>query len=255
MHRYKAFMNIHPYSRKIFIIGCGRSGTNWVGYILSEHPDIRVTIEKKAIFDKVTAIALDPSKMRRHLKPLIRRYRLEHALASPRHYADKSHPNIWLVEELSSVFHRALFIGIQREPYGTVSSMLKHEGVRAWCERWSDFPVPNKFLGVTSANIETYRNLSLAGKCAMRWLSHAERMEEIKEKLPERVYIIRYEKLVLETQEELLQLQKFLGLSAPIPVPDVKSGSIDKWQSILTAENRADIERVTGVPCQLGFRV
>ena len=248
MHRYKAFMNVHPYSRKIFIIGCGRSGTHWLGYILSGHPDIRVTIEKKAVFARVTAMALDNSKIRRHLKPLIRRYRLEHALVSPRHYADKSHPNIWFVEELASVFHRAFFVGIQRGPYGTVSSMLKHKGVLSWYDRWEKFPVPNRFLGITPANIEAYRKLSLAGKCAMRWVSHAERMKEIKENFPERAHIIQYEKLILETQEELCRLQEFLGLSAPIPVPEVKAGSLDKWRSGLTAEDCADIERVTGCP-------
>ena len=33
-------------SSKIFVIGSGRSGTHWVGYILEAHPDIHVTIEK-----------------------------------------------------------------------------------------------------------------------------------------------------------------------------------------------------------------
>ena len=248
IHKYKAFKDIHPDSRKIFVIGCGRSGTHWVGNILSDHPDIRVTVEKKPIFDKVTAIAVNPSKMKRLLKPLIRWYRFEHALAAPRHYADKSHPNIWLVEELASVFPRSLFVGIQRDPYGTVSSMLKNKGVRMWCERWEDYPVPNRFLGITTANVETYRNLSLAGKCALRWLCHAERMKEVKKKVPERVHIIQYENLILNVQQELIRLQEFLGLSAPIPVPEVKRGSLDKWLSNLTEENCIDIERVTGYP-------
>jgi hypothetical protein len=133
-------------------------------------------------------MALNLAKKKQLLTPLIRWYRFKHAQAAPRHYVDKSHPNIWLVEELAAVFPRSLFVGIQRDPYGAVSSMVKHKGVRTWCERWEGFPVPNRFLGITPANVETYRNLSLAGKCAMRWLSHAERMKEVNHKFSGRVY-------------------------------------------------------------------
>ena len=40
-------------SHKVFVIGSGRSGTHWVGYILEAHPDIHVTIETKPVFDWV----------------------------------------------------------------------------------------------------------------------------------------------------------------------------------------------------------
>ena|GEM_PF-6704601 len=56
----------HPDSSIIFIVGCGRSGTHWLGYILDAHPDIVATIEKRSIFRKVTAMALDQSLMNRY---------------------------------------------------------------------------------------------------------------------------------------------------------------------------------------------
>lgn len=247
VHKYKAFKNNPPDSRKIFVLGCGRSGTHWLGYILAGHPNIHVTVEKKRIFNKVTAMALNPAEKKRLLKPLIKWYRFEHALVAPCHYADKSHPNIWLVEELALVFPNALFIGIQRNPYGTVSSMLKHRGVREWCERWQDFPVPNLFLGITRANVDNYKKLSLVGRCAMRWLSHSERMKQLQRRYPERVYVLQYEALIGNTQEELQRLQEFLKLSTPIPTLEVKHESLDKWRNNLSTEDCAEIEGVTGI--------
>ena len=199
VHKYKAFNKDHPDSNKIFVIGCGRSGTHWLGYILASHPKIHVTVEKQRIFNKVTAMALNASEKKRLVKPHIKWYRLEHAQVAPCHYADKSHPNIWLVDELASVFPNAFFIGIQREPYGTVSSMLKHKGVREWCERWKEFPVPNPFLGITNENVDNYKKMSLAGRCAMRWLSHREQIKQVKCKYPERIHVLEYEALFDKT--------------------------------------------------------
>ena len=72
MHKYKAFIDSNLESRKVFILGCGRSGTHWMGYILKKHRDVYVTIEKKGIFDKVTEMAVDPSRKKQLLKIFFR---------------------------------------------------------------------------------------------------------------------------------------------------------------------------------------
>jgi len=247
MHKYKAFIDSNLESRKVFILGCGRSGTHWMGYILKKHRDVYVTIEKKGIFDKVTEMAIDPSRKKHLLKPLIMRYRLEHACVAPRFYVDKSHPNLWLAEDLAQFFPNALFIGIQRDPYGTISSMLKHHGVRNWCQRWEEFPTPNSFLGITEFNIQTYRNLTLAGRCALRWKSHFEKMNDLQKKLGERIYIVQYEQMMLDPTGGAEQLRKFLKLTSPIPKPDVNKDSQNKWRDNLSVENCTEIEKVTGI--------
>ena len=43
------FLFCKVFSRPIFVIGTGRSGTHWIGYILAAHPDIRATIEVSPI--------------------------------------------------------------------------------------------------------------------------------------------------------------------------------------------------------------
>jgi hypothetical protein len=98
--------------RPIFIIGTGRSGTNWVGNTLAVHPQIRATIEAQPMVGWSVALALNPSLKWKHL---------------PRY---------------------ALFVGIEHNPFSTVASMLKYEAVLGWCVHWKNFPVPNRFWGI-----------------------------------------------------------------------------------------------------------
>jgi hypothetical protein len=232
---------------KIFVIGSGRSGTHWVGYILEGHRDIHVTIEKPPIFKWVTEIALDLGKKEQLLPKLLERYDAEHHAVRPKHYADKSHPNIWIAEELSAAFADARFVGIQRNPYGTVASMLKHPGVLAWHARWKEFPVPNPFLGITRENEKEYESMPLAAKCALRWKAHRERMDDLRGKLGARLLVLQYEDVIRAPQSQLGALDAFLSLPTAIPMPKVKSESLERWRTELDDEVKAQVARVTGI--------
>ncbi|MGH8501283.1 MAG: sulfotransferase family protein [Gammaproteobacteria bacterium] len=221
-------------SKKIFIIGTGRSGTHWIGYILARHAEIRATIEIKPAFDWVTEMALNPATRHRLFPRLVRYYRRQHFLAVPRHYMDKSHPNIWLAEKLAATFDDAVFVGMQRNPYATVASMLRHKGVLKWQERWSEFPTPNPFLGITDERITRYGRLPLAQRCAMRWRSHKQQLEYLQGVLKDRLFVIQYEELATQTRPVLACLNKFLSLSSAIPMPEIKTASVDKWQEQLS---------------------
>ena len=238
--------NLPPGSKKIFIIGSGRSGTHWLGYILKAHPDIRVTIEEEPQFGMATAMAVDARKKDELFPKLVQHYRFSHARVAPRHYADKSHPNIWLSEELAGVFPDAVFVGIQRNPYATVASMLKHYGVLAWHTWWKDFPIPNRFLGITASIADTYDSLPLAAKCALRWRAHAEQMRYLGSALKERLCVLSYENLILDTAWELARLTDFLNLDSSLPIPKVKRQSLDRWKQDLRPEDREAIDRIIG---------
>ena len=192
-------------------------------------------------------MALDASKRDKLYPRLVRRYRLAHALVAPRHYADKSHPNIWLAEKLADTFPEAIFVGIQRNPYATVASMLKHQGVLAWHRQWYRFPIPNSFLGITKENIKWYDQMSLAAKCALRWQAHAEQLERLRVQLGPRLHVVSYEDLILNTKEELERLSNFLGLKSSLPMPVVKVAALDRWRTELPLQAVKDIANVTGV--------
>ncbi|WP_156291945.1 polysaccharide pyruvyl transferase family protein [Oceanobacillus salinisoli] len=232
--------------KKIFVLGSGRSGTHWLGYILETHPDIYVSVEKPIIFDKVTQMALNSDYQQILFPKVVDLYHNEHAKVFPKHYADKSHPNIWIAEKLAKAFPEALFIGIQRNPFGTIASMFKHQGVLNWHKKWKDFPIPNPFLGITKKNVHKYEQLSLAKKCAFRWDAHREKMNELKSTLGDRLHVVSYEALITDTQKELNLIQNFLKLEKPLPLPKVNKHSLDKWREQLTQRDILDIKEVTG---------
>lgn len=229
-----------------FVIGSGRSGTNWLGRLLKGHPDLYVTIERPFIFNRVTAMALDASRKEKAFRRLVYIYRIAQAWAAPRLYVDKSHPNIWLVEDLVRAFPGSRFIGIQRTPYATVASMLKHEGVLFFIRNWKEFPVPNPFLGITRENQERYGGLSMAAQCALRWRSHCERLQALTAFLGPRLHVIPYEDLVQDHGRILAGLAAFLDLSTPVPPGIVRERSLDRWRSELTARQIQEIDDILG---------
>ncbi len=233
-------------SLKIFVIGTGRSGTHWLGHILDSHPAISTTFEAEGIFEAVTEMALDPSKKPKLLPSLLHRYETEHARARPRHYADKSHPNLWIAEDLADAFREAVFIGIQRDAYATVASMLRHAGVTAWHDRWREFPLPNAFLGIRVEHAQTYDSLSHAAKCALRWKAHAERMQKMKAVLGRRLLVVSYESLVREPDVSVRSIQAFLGLERSFPAPAPLSESLGKWRLQLSNVDIDEIRSAVG---------
>ena len=215
--------------------------------VLQAHPEVYVSIEPYPIFRCVTLMALDPRVKSILMPKVIEGYREIHKAVAPRHYADKSHPNIWHAEDLATQFPEALFLGIQRNPYATVASMLRHPGVRAWHDRWRQYPVPNSFLGITLDNQDTYDLLEPEVKCALRWKSHATRMNALRKKLGGRLFVTSYERLILDRADEVGRITKFLGLSDLPMIPEGNIESVTRWQKKLPVEVQTRIASVTGV--------
>jgi len=233
-------------TRPIFVIGTGRSGTHWLGRTLKNHPEIRATFEAKPMFRWSTQMALDPGTEDRLLGRLIFAYRCQLFLSAPRHYLAKSHPNIWIAEHLKRAFPRALFLAIERNPFATVASMLRHRGVAGWHHRWRDFPVPNRFLGITTELAQRYDELPLPARCAHRWLAHHERLEKLQPILGDDLLRVQYEELARRPAETMRRVQSFLKLQTPIALPDVQADSLEKWRQQLTPNQVSQIAGVVG---------
>ena len=231
-------------TRPVFIIGTGRSGTHWLANTFVDHSDIDLTVEQQPMFGLSQQIALNPSLQARLLPELITTYEQLVSKSSRDLYMDKSHTNIWIAEDLKIAFPQALFIGIVRGPYATVSSMMRHKGVLQWHERWREFPVPNQFLGITTENVDTYDRMSLASKCAMRWSAHKGKMNNLKAALGPDLLIISYESFQDKTRETTEYLKTFLGLRRAPPIPHVKRGSMQSWKELLSDQDLQDIRKL-----------
>jgi hypothetical protein len=230
----------------IFIIGTGRSGTTWLGRIIQSHPNVSATIESPKIFKLSTELALNSDNRKFSFWKLVLLYKWQIIISYPNHYLDKSHPNIWFADRLVKCFPNARFLGIERNPYATVSSMILHKGVSSWHDRWKEFQIPNKFLGISYEDAKIYDQLPLAVKCAMRWKSHHERMNELREILGKSLLIISYERLVKNTKGTLDIICDFLQLSSPIPLPNVKESTLEKWKKNLSQNQIEQIMEVIG---------
>jgi hypothetical protein len=234
-------------SRKIFVVGTGRSGTHWVGYTLDGHPAIEATIEKPAIFRSVTRAALRPA-LRPLLLPYLRlAYGREHRRVEPLHYADKSHPNLWIAESLARWFPTAAFVGVERSVFGTVASMLVHRGVLIHQEQWRRYRVPNRFLGITKEIAPFYEALPTVAKCALRWRAHHEEMDRLRDVLGPRLEVLSYEAMIDDYQGQCSRLWNFLRVEDVPGASPPKTDSRDQWREQLSDEDIEIIAFYSGV--------
>jgi hypothetical protein len=229
--------------RRIFIVGTGRSGTCWFGDLLGTHPAIRSFVEPRPVFDMVTSMAVNPERKAELLEPALREYDCLFCRAHPFHFADKTHPALWIAGHLKDHYEESVFIALRRGVEPTVASMLQHNGVRRWCEEWERYPVPNRFLGITAANIDWYRDASVLERCVARWWSHENEIDRLAGVLKDRIFIVQYERLVQDPQATLSAVRDFLELREQFPDAKPQSGSLDKWRDYLTEE---DVDRIHG---------
>ena len=235
---------IDPGTKMIFVLGSGRSGTHLVGEILASYKDVSISIEKPPVFEWSTTMALEPISRPLLFPYLVHHYTQERLRSAPLHYADKSHPALWFAEALAAVFPTAYFVGVQRNPYDTVASMIKHQGVLEWQRHWKSFTVPNAFLGITRQVSEVYDRMSTVEKCAIRWLAQTERVSQLSSILLDRLYIIQYENLALDGKMEIERLSKFLGFQTPSELPNIRCDSIGKWRKHLTDHMYEEIAEI-----------
>jgi hypothetical protein len=178
-------------------------------------------------------MAINPISRAQLFPRLIEAYNHLHRKAAPRHYVDKSHPNLWIAEALAIVFPSALFVGVERNVFATVASMLKHETVKGWHARWKRFPVPNEFLGITREIAPRYGGMPVAMQAALRWRAHTSRMKQARATLGHRLFVVEYESLQQQPDRIVADLTRFLQLRSPLAVPELKRESLDRWRSEL----------------------
>ena len=228
--------------KQIFVLGTDRCGTCWMGEILDTHPQIRGFVEPRPVFDLVTEVAIDLTEKEPRLERIFGECEGLSALDEPLHFADKTHPLLWLAEKVASRFPNNYFVAMLRRVEPTVASMLRHFGARRWFEQWESNPVPNRFLGISGENLEKYRNASLEQRCAARWHAHRNEIHRLVPVLRDRLVAVRYEDLPSRYDENLTNVRQFLELSEAFPPLASRIESLNKWESQLKAQEISRIE-------------
>jgi hypothetical protein len=224
----------------IFVIGSGRSGTHLLGRVFLSSPEVRVFIEDPKFFKKVTEFATGQVTGQKALKRIMDNYKKEFSKVKEKFILEKTHPNIWLFEYLVENFPNAKFIGIYRDVYPTVASMLQHKGVMKWYDVLPLNKV-NNFLGINENNINVFQSLSIEAKCALRWKAHKERLLFLSKKYNEKILVINYESFYSNSALLLKKIVDFVQLDTMLQVEELKDGGMDKWKDFLNEKQIANI--------------
>ena len=227
----------------VFIIGSGRSGTHLLGRTIGLVERYDSFIENKESFNFVTKIAVNPKRNPKDIKKVLKLYERIFKKSKNQYILEKTHPNIWLVEDLLEHFSNSKFIGIKRDVYATVASMLKHKGVLNW---YNVLPLNevNPFLGITTENIEIFKELPIEMKCALRWKSHVNRLDDLQAKFPKEVLVVNYEDFYKDYSKLMKGMASFLDLENPIISETLNSDSLEKWKLSLSKEQIINIDKV-----------
>lgn len=227
----------------IAVVGSGRSGTHLLGNLINTSRKITASIEDDDLFPLITKAATENN---RELAPKIAR-KLERRLKKCKTelYLEKSHPLMWLADDSSLARLPVKYIGIVRDPYATVASMLRHEGVRKWCEDWEKLPHPNIFLGISQDNIDEYRRMTIVQKCAIRWISHALELERLSYAFPREQYLqLNYEDVLNKPEQSIDKIEGFIGVNDIDKKFKMNKESLSKWKNDLSPDQ---INQIKGV--------
>ncbi len=258
---------------EIIIAGCGRSGTTLLYEILARHPGCawfsswgeRFGIGVAAPFNRLfrsgrtiaghapipseayrtwqRSLRLDPVDRLRRVGPEAldgaAGRRLARAIANCRRFGggsvflNKNTGNTRRLDLLAAIFPSALLVHVVRSPLDTVASLLT---VPWWptLELWTH-------AGATPEQLAA-DPVASARLAAELWLAESEVGFEAAAANPDRSIRVDYEQLVDDPRAAIEPILDATGLEwADLPTPQVRSSSIGRHRSILTA---AQIEAV-----------
>jgi hypothetical protein len=166
-------------------------------------------------------------------------------------YADATPALMYCAEVLVEAFPDAKIVQIIRDGRDVVAAMLSDPAELAWFRPGLanvETEFPNPFFGTESvADRDGWEELSVAGKCAMRWRGCVHKMARLRNSLTaEQLTTFRYEQVIAQPHAAASALSNFIGADiGKIEVPHRgKRGS--GWRQLLSPAQLAEVERIAG---------
>lgn len=239
----KIFNSKSNIKKKLFIVGTGRSGTHLLARTLGSSSKIDTHIESNDFFKHLTNAAINKEYMDAYsIENLIKDYDRFLNKSKKKIVLDKTHPNLWLVDEINSEVENAFFIGIKRNVYATVNSMLNHQGVLNWYKTL-DLEKPNNFLGINSFNVDFFKDLPLEAKCALRWQSHQNKLKSF-EGIMSNFITVDYEDFYCNVEGVLNSINILIDEQLEYQVETLNKLGDTKWKGQLTQKQIRNIQNV-----------
>ncbi len=267
----------------VFVIGTPHSGTGLLGRALKRSPGFHVTIGQPIVRSVVQAFARSPSIQRGRAEAAARVLRDAFAQAwqltpdaclgcsaacreagrvtgaavcaderAVTRYGDASPDLMYCADTLLAAFADARLVQLIRDCRDAVAAMLADAETLSWFRPGvanveTEFPHP--FFGIeTESDLAVWPELSLAGKCAMRWRGCVRTMARLRTSLPaDRLTTLRLEQLLRDPDAVARAVSEFVGQ----PVQVTASAGVTPegqaaWRRLLTPEQVAEIDQVAG---------
>jgi hypothetical protein len=170
-------------------------------------------------------------------------------------YGDASPELLYCAEVLVDAFPDARFVQVIRDGRDVVAGMLgDSDTLTAFRPGFAnlDSEFPNPFLGVENETDRAgWAELSLAGKCAMRWRSAVRMSARLRYSLSaQQLTTLRYEEIVSKPDTAAGMVSEFVGarvsaiaLRDPYSHRALEPGA---WRRTLSAEQATEIESIAG---------
>ena len=228
----------------VLVIGSGRTGTNLMGKVLDSHPLITTTFEVQPHFARSQIAAIIKQGRARSIPTVLQGMKeQEKEILTPIH-ASKLHHVLWYTDKIIGAFPSVKFVALYRNPFATISSMMKHPTVPKMYERYRDrVKAPPAFFGVTQENAKDYSDYPLEVQLSLRWQAHMQKIRSVKDRLGERVHTLHYEDLIQHPEKVQKVLTEFLQLDSPIDYSKFQTRSLIRWQDNLTYRQVLNIHK------------
>jgi hypothetical protein len=283
---YILVVNGRKVCQPVFVIGAPHSGTDLVARALKRSTGFHVTIGQPTVTHVVYAFARRPSisRGRREAAASVLRdafaqaWRLTPdgcATCSPAcrtaggvnnggpcvaertvaRYGDASPELLFCAGVLVDAFPDARFVQVIRDGRDVVAGMLNDSDTLTalrpgFANLDSEFP--NPFLGVENETDRAgWAELSLAGKCAMRWRSAVRMSARLRYTLSaEQLTTLRYEDVVRKPDAAAGLVSEFVGarISAIAMRDPYRHRALEPgvWRHTLSAEQASEVESIAG---------
>ncbi len=267
----------------VFIISAPHSGADLLGRAFKQSRGFHLTIGQDAVQSVVYAFARSPSIQRGRSDAAATVFRDAFAQAwqvtahgcltcSPLcrdagqvtgpsscvaerdilRYGDASPDLMYCADSLVDAFPDAKLIQIVRDGRDVVAAMLADNQSLAWFKPGManvETEFPNPFFGIESEqDLAAWPELTLAGKCAMRWRGSVRAMARLRTAMSaEQLTTVRYEHLIRHPGPTAAALSDFVGDPVgPVGPSTQPSPAPGAWQRQLTAAQLTEIETVAG---------
>jgi hypothetical protein len=208
------------FEKTIAIAGVARSGTSWIGQIIDSSPDVAFRFQPlfsyafkgavtedstreeymkffTGIYNSTDDFLLQTEKRRANLYPVFQKSE------SPRYLAFKENHYQYVLPKMLELFENLKLLGIVRHPCGCLNS---------WLQNPKEFPPGADYR--QEWRFGACKNL---GKVESffgyyKWKEIANLYLDLKDKYPERVFIVKYNEIVNTPVELGKSIFEFLGL-------------------------------------------